>query len=210
MSTTTIASIIAFVALACSPAFPQESRGTITGRVTDASGAVVVGAEIRAVNRQTASMLSVRTNDAGSYTLPYLAPGTYDLTAEFAGFKKTGHSNVDVRVNDVLSIDFQLEIGAAAETVEVSSGTPLIETNNVSLGLVVAERQIKDLPLQAGNANELVLLPRAWSTPPISASARAVSTAPPRSSQPMGTRCTPTNTRSTVCPIRFSMAEAAR
>src|SRR3954454_136014 len=158
MSTKTFASILALIALASVPGRTQESRGTITGRVIDPSGAVLVGAEVRAVSKETGAILSARTNDSGSYTLPYLLPGVYDLSAEFSGFKKTGRSDVAVRVNDVLTIEFRLEVGNATESVEVSGGAPLIETSNVTLGQVVEERQIKDLPLQAGNANELVLL----------------------------------------------------
>ena len=108
--------------------------------------------------RKPAAVLSARTNDSGSYTLPYLLPGVYNLTAEFTGFKKTDRADVAVRVNDVLTIEFRLEVGNATESVEVSGGAPLIEASNVTLGQVVEERQIKDLPLQAGNANELVLL----------------------------------------------------
>jgi hypothetical protein len=158
MSRKTIASFLASIALLCLPLTAQESRGTITGRVLDASGAVVGGAEVRATNRETGSVASARTNDSGNYTLPYLAPGVYNVTAEFSGFKKTEKPGVELRVNDVLNVELKLEIGSAAETVEVKGGTPLLETSNVSIGQVVEERQIQDLPLQAGNANELVLL----------------------------------------------------
>jgi hypothetical protein len=158
MSRKTIASILALIVLCCAAGRAQESRGTITGRVVDSTGAVVIGAEVRAVNKETGATLNARTNDAGSYTLPYLLPAVYNLSAEFTGFKKTGRADVTVRVNDVLTIEFQLEVGNATETVEVKGGAPLIEASNVTLGQVVEERQIKDLPLQAGNANELVLL----------------------------------------------------
>ena len=153
----TLASVLALILL-CAPGQAQESRGTITGRVLDSTGAVVVGADVHAVSKETGATLNAKTNDAGSYTLPYVLPGAYNLSAEFAGFKKTGRADVSVRINDVLSIDFHLEIGNATETVEVKGGAPLIEASNVTLGQVVEERQIKDLPLQAGNANELVLL----------------------------------------------------
>jgi hypothetical protein len=136
----------------------QESRGTITGRVLDPSGAVIAGAEVRAVNRETGAAATARSNDSGNYTLPYLLPGTYNLTADFTGFKKTEKQNVEVRVNDVLTVDLQLQVGNATETVEVSAGAPLLEAANVSLGQVQTLRNIDDLPVQAGNANELVLL----------------------------------------------------
>jgi hypothetical protein len=210
MSTKTFVSILVLIVLACAAASAQESRGTITGRVVDSSGSVVVGAEVRAVGKETGAVLNARTNDAGSYTLPYLLPGVYDLTAEFTGFKKTGRSGVDVRVNDVLNIEFRLEVGNATESVEVSGGAPLVEASNVTLGQVVEERQIKDLPLQAGNANELVLLTPAWSIPPTSASERAASTALRHSSPPTVTRFTRTNTQSMACRIRSSMEARIR
>ena len=158
MSTKTFAAALALMAVCVAPALAQESRGTITGRVVDSSGAVVAGAEVRAANQETGVVASARTNDAGYYTIPYLAPGVYKLSADFAGFKKTEKPDVEVRVNDVLNVELRLEVGNSTETVEVKSAVPLIETSNVSLGQVVEERQIQDLPLQAGNANELVLL----------------------------------------------------
>ncbi|HEV3200316.1 MAG TPA: carboxypeptidase regulatory-like domain-containing protein [Bryobacteraceae bacterium] len=136
----------------------QESRGVITGHVMDSSGAFVAGAQVRATNKETNTVANARTNDAGSYTIPYLVPGTYDLSADFDGFKKLDQTGIQVRVNDVLSIDFKLQVGNATETVEVTGATPLLEASNASIGQVQNERNINDLPVQAGNANELVLL----------------------------------------------------
>ena len=152
--------LITVLALAASAALlpGQDTRGTITGHVTDPSGAAVVGAEVRAVNRETNTTASARTNEAGVYTIPYLLPGSYDLSATFTGFKTTDRAAVEVRVNDVLAVDFKLDVGNATETVEVKAGTPLLETQNVSLGQVQTTQNINALPIQAGNANELVLL----------------------------------------------------
>ncbi len=136
----------------------QESRGTLTGRVMDSSGAAIVNADVRAINKETGAVGNARSNESGNYTIPYLVPGRYDVSAEFQGFKKTQRTDLDVRVNDVLNVEFQMEIGNVSDTIEVKGGTPLLETSNVSLGQVVEERQIRDLPIQAGNANELVLL----------------------------------------------------
>jgi hypothetical protein len=158
MSTKTFSFAFLGVLLALAPSFAQESRGTVTGRVLDSSGSVVAGADVRAVQRGTGTVTTAKSNETGSYTLAYLAPGTYDLSAEFTGFKKVDHPGVEVRVNDVLNVDFRLEVGNATETVEVKGGTPLLETSTVSLGQVQDERNIVNLPIQAGNANELVLL----------------------------------------------------
>jgi hypothetical protein len=158
MSMKTIAALLALIVISCTAGLAQESRGTITGRVVDSTGAVIAGAEVRATNTGTGATAGTRTNDSGNYTVAYLAPGTYSLSAEFSGFKKSERPGMVVRVNDVLNVEFRLEIGSATETVEVKGGAPLLETANVSLGQVVQERQIQELPIQAGNANELVLL----------------------------------------------------
>ena len=136
----------------------QEGRGTICGRVTDSTGAVVVGAEVRVTNSETQSSASARTNESGNYTIPYLLPGTYTLTAEIAGFKKAERPGVEVRVGDMLNIDIPLQVGNRAETVEVSATAPLLESATVSIGQVVDQRRLTELPIQAGNAEELVLL----------------------------------------------------
>src|SRR5215469_10068157 len=136
----------------------QEGRGTITGRVTDFTGAVVAGAEVRIANRETGGTAAARSNDAGNYTIPYLLPGTYDLTAEFSGFKRAEHKNIEVRVGDVLNVEIQLQVGNVAERVEVTASTPLLESSNVSIGQVVDQRRMTELPIQAGNPDELVLL----------------------------------------------------
>src|SRR4051812_15201593 len=118
---------LAALLLACSASvFAQESRGTINGRVMDPSGAIVPGAEVRAINEQTNVIASAKTNDAGNYSIPFLVPGTYKLSADLTGFKKTEKPGITLRVGDVLNVDLTLEVGTASETVEVSGGTPLL------------------------------------------------------------------------------------
>ena len=151
------ATVLAFTCL-LAPVFGQESRGTIGGRVTDPSGAVVAGAEVRATNPQTDASAPAKTNQDGIYQIPYLIPGTYTLHVEYPGFKTLDRSGIEVRVNDNLTIDLQLQVGQANETVEVSGAPPVLETAQVSLGQVVDKRRIDDLPLQAGNAEALVLI----------------------------------------------------
>jgi len=156
MSTKTIVAIIGTLLLSAG-LDAQESRGSITGRVIDVSGAAIPGAEVKAVNAETGVAAKAQSNESGNFTLPYLTPGKYNVEVAYAGFKTLQRPNVEVRVNDVLTMELRLEIGNAAETIEVKGGAPLVEASNVSLGKVVDLRQIEDLPLQAGNANELVL-----------------------------------------------------
>src|SRR3954453_635655 len=156
MSTKTILAIIGTLLLSAG-SYAQESRGSITGRVIDVSGAAIPGAEVKAVNAETGVAAKAQSNESGNFTLPYLTPGKYNLEVAYTGFKTLQRPNVEVRVNDVLTMELRLEIGNAAESIEVKGGAPLVEASNVSLGKMVDLRQIEDLPLQAGNANELVL-----------------------------------------------------
>jgi hypothetical protein len=146
------------VVLARSALAAQEGRATITGRVTDESGGVVAAAEIRVTNKETGATAAAHSNETGNYTIPYLLPGTYTLSVELSGFKKTDRQGIQVRVGDVLNIDLAMQIGDRTESVEVSAAAPLLESANVSLGQVVDQRRLTELPIQAGNAEELVLL----------------------------------------------------
>jgi hypothetical protein len=150
--------MLAASALLTVPLAAQESRGAIAGRVLDPSGAVVAGAEIRVTNGATGAVTAGRTNETGNYVISFLPPGVYTLAAEMAGFRKAERAGIEVRVNDILSIDVSLQVGEAAETVRVVETTPLLESSTVSVGQVVDERRLTELPIQAGNAFELVML----------------------------------------------------
>jgi hypothetical protein len=149
--------VLSLVAVAL-PALAQESRGTILGRVSDATGAIIPNAEVRAVNVATQAAAAARSNEAGNYTIPYLLPGNYTLTVEASGFKKYQRDGIQVRVNDTLDVNVEMTVGDVSERVEVTASTPLLETTNSSLGQVVDQRRVTELPIQAGNAFELVLL----------------------------------------------------
>src|SRR5438477_10821712 len=148
-------------ALLAMPAFlakAQDARGAIVGRVLDSSGATVATAEVRATNVATGVAASARTNDAGNYSLPFLAPGFYNVTSEATAFKKFVRDNVQVRVGDTVELNVEMAVGAVTEQMEVTAETPLLTTAEASLGLVVDERRILELPLFSGNAMEFTLL----------------------------------------------------
>jgi hypothetical protein len=133
------------------PALAQEFRGSITGRVADAAGANVAGAQVVAVNSATKIATSASTDEAGNYTLLYLTPGLYDVVVEAKGFKKLLRAGVEVRVGDKLALDVVLEIGEVTESVSVSSDAPLLDAATASAGQVVDRRRISELPLSDGN-----------------------------------------------------------
>src|SRR5947209_8214737 len=151
MRTTFVALTWIFFSLSATLLMSQEGRGTIGGRVLDPTGAVIAGADVKVLNKQTGVAAAGKTNDSGIYSIPYLLPGTYTITAELTGFKTTERPGVDVRVGDVLNVDLQMQVGNTTESVEVSAAAPLLESENVSLGQVIDTRRIDDLPLQAGN-----------------------------------------------------------
>lgn len=136
----------------------QDARGSIVGRVLDPTGAVVPGTEVRGVNDATGVAVSVRTNDAGNYVLPFLIPGMYTVTAELQGFRKFERKNIQVRVNENVPLDIQMTVGDVTESVQVTAESPLLQTAEASLGQVIDERRIVELPLFAGNAMDLVHL----------------------------------------------------
>src|SRR5262245_58705318 len=89
----------------------QETRGTILGRVTDSTGSIVPNAIVRATNAATGVAAEGKSNAAGNYTLPYLLPGTYTLTAELTGFKKSVREGIEIRVNDTVEVNIELTVG---------------------------------------------------------------------------------------------------
>jgi len=136
----------------------QDPRGTILGRITDPSGAVVAGADVRVTNVATGVAAGAKTNEAGNYVLPYLLPGVYTLQAELAGFKKFVREAIQVRVADSVEVNVPMQLGDIAESIEVKEETPLLSTAEASLGQVVDERRLVELPVYGGSPMDLVHL----------------------------------------------------
>jgi hypothetical protein len=137
-------------ALAAGFAGAQESRGSITGSVTDASGAIVPGAAVVATNQATNLAVTAKSDARGNYSLLYLPAGSYTVTVELTGFKKIGRT-VEVRVGDRMTLNLRLEPGSLTEQVEVVAGTPLLDMSSGSAGQVIDAKRIALLPLSDGN-----------------------------------------------------------
>jgi len=146
--------LMVWAELACG----QDPRGSILGRVTDSSNAVVPGVEVRATNVATGVTASGVANEGGSYNIPFLLPGTYRIRAEIPGFKTYVRDGIQVRVSETVELNIQMEVGQISETVIATAETPLLDTAGSSLGQVVDERRVLELPLFAGNPMELTLL----------------------------------------------------
>jgi len=139
-------------------AFAQNPAGRIVGIVTDSSGAVVPRAQVRATNAETGVSAPAFTNEVGRFEIPFLPPGTYNLTAELAGFKKYVREGIQVRISAAVEVPIRMEVGATTETLEVREQTPLLDTSSASLGRVVDQRRLQSLGERGGNPIELELL----------------------------------------------------
>jgi hypothetical protein len=107
------------ILLAVTPLLAQETRGSLVGRVTDPTGAVVPGVNLKVVHRQTGVATTTISNEEGLYQLLYLVQGIYSLTASSTGFKTLAREGIEIRINDRLELNLHMELGAATERVEV-------------------------------------------------------------------------------------------
>ncbi len=134
----------------------QEYRATLTGVITDPSGASVPGARVSAINVETGVALRSEANAQGRYVIPYLLPGRYTLRVEQNGFKSVERGPIELRIADRSEVNVQLEIGAVTDNVTVTAAAPLLETASASGGQVIDNRKITDLPLNGRNPLQLM------------------------------------------------------
>jgi hypothetical protein len=139
-----ILSLILLAAPACILA--QDFRASITGRITDPSGAVIAGSKVTVTNLATRVPTEVITNEQGAFTVPYLIPGTYEVRAEAAGFKTGVRDRISLQTSDRRTLDLTLEVGAAAEVIEVRDQPSLIDTSAAVAGTVISNRTVTQIP----------------------------------------------------------------
>ncbi len=149
--------LAAALALAAGAA-AQEARGTIQGRVVDASGAAVPGATVEVANLATGVVSPTTTNTEGTYRVPFLIPGPYTVTVSLAGFSRFVSGRIDVHVADLLTVDATLKIGELTDEVSVTAVAAPIDRTTAELGQVVDARRIAELPIREGSPVELVIL----------------------------------------------------
>ncbi len=144
--------------LAAQAAFGQTTSTTILGVTTDASSAAVPGVEISATHIATNQTRSVSSNELGYYSMPGLEPGQYRITATKSGFKTQVRQSVTLQVNQKLTLDFSLAVGDVVERVEVTGEVAALDAASATLGSVVDQRKIVDLPLNGRNYAQLAWL----------------------------------------------------
>jgi carboxypeptidase family protein/TonB-dependent receptor-like protein len=139
-------------------AWAQISSGTIVGLVEDPSGAVIPNAEIAVKQIATGEVRTTHTNANGEFNVPFLQPGGYGVTASAGGFKSKNLSDISLRVDQTVNLRVTLEIGSSTETVEVTGSAPLVDSATSSLGQVIENKQILEMPLNLRNPFALGLL----------------------------------------------------
>ena len=136
----------------------QGTGGRILGRVTDPSGAVVNNVKVTATNDATGVVYDASSNESGDYGFPNLPVGTYSLTFDLTGFKKVVRHAIALDVNQVITLNMTMQLGAAQETVDVTSEAPLVDTTSTQLGAVMDQQQVSNLPLNSRDTYQLLQL----------------------------------------------------
>ena len=151
--TTALLVLVAFGA-----ASAQESRGSLTGKVSDQNGAVLPGATVVVKNIETNVAATGVTNEEGSYTFPLLQPGNYSLTVTAAGFAAANREGIQISVSEKRTLDVPMQVTGVGEMVMVVGSSAALETGSVSTGSVISSKQISELPLIDGSPYQLATL----------------------------------------------------
>ena len=139
-------------------AYSQETRATLSGNISDATGAVVTEARIRLINRETSVTFDAVTNKAGQYRFLFLNPGTYRLSTEKAGFRGLVRDDIELHLSQSAVVDAVLQVGQLSDSVTVSSEAPLLDVEKADRGLVIDNKTVADLPLNIRNPIMLAVL----------------------------------------------------
>ena len=151
-----------FISLALLAAFcavlPAQQTSNIVGLVQDPTGAGVAGATVALTETQANARRIATTNSVGEYNASSLAPGTYRIEVEKAGFQKLTREGVVLTTASTLNVDLKLQLGSQTQSVVVSEQAPLLQNQSAEISTLVDSRQIVDLPLATRNFTELILL----------------------------------------------------
>jgi hypothetical protein len=156
---------VSFILLPGQFAFGQVDEGSITGTVTDTTGAVVPNAQVTLLNTDQGIALQTRTGATGVYTFSPVRIGHYTISVTASGFEKTTQTNLTVEVAQSLQVNVALKPGSATETVQVTEAPPLLQTEEASTGQVIGRQEVNDLPLNGRNFTFLAQLGAGMQTP---------------------------------------------
>src|ERR1700733_7340869 len=158
--------VIAMAAVLCAPSLlAQTVTGNITGIVTDTSGAIIAGATVTARNQDTGVASPTTTNSSGFYSIQFLPIGHYDVTVQATGFGTETIPPFSLEILQTATFNVHLKVGSTAETVDVSTAAPILNTNDANLGVTFSTNEIQNVPLNGLNFSTLTMfLPGAVNT----------------------------------------------
>jgi hypothetical protein len=149
---------IAAAIAVCAAVLTGGPAATLSGRITDPAGAVILGAEVQAINVETGVKESAETNDEGLYRIPELQPGMYRVMISKHGFKNLIKPGVELRVQDIVALNFEMQIGSTAESVTVEEGAPLIQAETAMVSKVIDRNLMTQLPSLTRNPYDFMAL----------------------------------------------------
>src|SRR5437870_4862671 len=153
-----VSTILLFISLIACAGLWAQATAEISGTVKDASGAVLPGVQITAIQTDTGISRTAVSNETGSYVLPNLAPGPYRLEASLPGFRTHVQMGIVLQVNGSPVINVVLEVGEVSEQVEVQANAALVDTRNSTVGSVIENERVLELPLNGRNVTDLIVL----------------------------------------------------
>ncbi|HYL37501.1 MAG TPA: TonB-dependent receptor [Bryobacteraceae bacterium] len=165
-TTLVITGLVVAFCLFLAPGAYAQSTSTVTGTVTDATGAVVPNAAVTVRNQSTGEERATQTDAAGIYTVPSLPVGTYRVEVKSQGMQTTAVSDLVLPVGSTVRQDFNLQVASTATTVEITGAAPLVQAANVSVGSVVNQQTVQEIPLNGRHFVDLALLTAGTVTPP--------------------------------------------
>ncbi|MGO9241468.1 MAG: carboxypeptidase regulatory-like domain-containing protein [Bryobacteraceae bacterium] len=148
--------LLALVCLLPSTSRAQDPHATITGTVTDPSGAVVPGAAIEVTNKATGAIARTVGNESGAFLIPYLASGQYRLAASKAGFKTYVQTDIELRVADTVELNVRLQMGQSKESIQVVASAEILQATDASQSATISKAELDEIPIQGGSALELL------------------------------------------------------
>jgi hypothetical protein len=136
----------------------QNTTGSITGRLTDPTGAVIAGAKVTVRNLGTGEVRTLNTDASGDFTATLLLPGHYNVTAEHTGFKTAIQNDITLEVDQTVRADLHLDVGSATQKVEVAANALTLDTDTPAVAQTINEKQVSELPLNGRNFVSLLFL----------------------------------------------------
>ena len=153
-----IIAALAFAAIIALPISAQVRFGSVVGFVSDPTGASIAGAKVILTNVGTNEVRTMQTGPAGNYSFANVTAGTYQIAIDDPGFKRFTAQNIQVEVDVATRLDATLQLGSSSETIQVNAGAVTLQTDSSSLGSVVTEQTVENMPVSGRNVNNLLTL----------------------------------------------------